>query len=549
MKYLEKFDLIGRRPYLYMKDRHKFNSCFGGLLSFFILILLIGALIFLGIDIIDQTNPLVNSAIQSFDSPDELVLDKTNWEFFFGLQYNNTLYIDESIYQIKAKMLTFQNTDFISRDIHIEPCNNSSFTDSNSKLFSLYNFKGSWCISKNQTDTIMLNKVWGQENFSYIELSLWPCKNTTLSKICASEEIINQYLKIGVFSIYTSYYNIKTINHTNPFTTVIYNDFFPVSKNTLTHAFIFLMHSEMNTDEGMIFQNMKTLSKFSIDRAKYNYYSDSESDNRFLKFQFELSNLKRITTRRYIKLQEVLAQIGGIMKFLMIIGSFINFLVSNILIKEYLVNLFYDLETEKPNLTVASTINLKDISDNIQINSCFPSKLYYPLRNKIKLSKCEYILFCCFKSKNIKLLNYSYNQLKRYLSVENIILLTRKLSTLKYFILSSYESDLINSIGNPIIDIDEKTKGLNNNYDKMIEYIKEESDYKNSNISYNKSSLKLINSSQMLNNLIDTYNNRPSYCIGNKEFINKIATPYISFNNNEVMLSCCNINKEKMSNE
>jgi hypothetical protein len=358
LKRLEVVDILGYQPHLYVKNNICLRSSYGGVISLLIILCTTAATSYLGREMWEKKNPVVNRAIVATPFPDPLALDKAKWDFIFGLQYNNTLYIDNSIYIVKPRMYIFDGSSLKTYTYNIEPCTRSSFNDILYPLFSVYKYDGAWCISKEQNMTIQLNRLWGQKDFSYIEVSLYPCVNTTdNNNSCKPQEIINEKLQLATFSIYSSHYYIQTKDYVMPFIPAIYNDFFPVSYRTFTHSIIFFQHSEMISDQGWLLQSDSSIHRYTLDRAKMNFYTESEKGTqRFLRFQYQLSNLKEVNTRKYMKLQELCAQIGGLAKFLLICGMVLNHSISNFLMKEYLVNLFFDepiSNTEEINKSIS----------------------------------------------------------------------------------------------------------------------------------------------------------------------------------------------------
>lgn len=520
MNYFKKGDYIGLRPQLTIKDKHLFQTKIGGLLSIIIILGTLSAAFYFGREIWEKSNPLVNSATVVDPSPKELVLDKLKWDFFFGLQYNNSLYIDDEIYQVKTSMYTYTNNTFHSQDYNTEPCKSDSFYSSTYEYFKTYVFKGARCISKSQNFPIQLNKLWGQEGFNYFDISLKPCVNNTSSNIiCKPQKVIDEYLRNGVFSIYTLNYYISTKDFDNPFVGAIFNDFYPVSKSTYTHAIVFFTHSDMDSDIGWLFIESDIKSAFSLDRAKLNFYINNQDDGKFFKFQYQLSNLKITTTRKYLKIQELCAQIGGISKFFLIIGMILNYIPSEFNYKEYLVNEFFDdidikQEDQQTHIKSLCLVQRQPTSIKTKEENVIPKKIYLPKRAKLQFKYYEIAFSCCLlsKSNRLKKLMNSFHLLKQHLSIENFLQITRNISKLRFFLLSSYENDLFDYIGNPLHDC----TNLENNskYFKMNKFVVEHNkEIENKIIFYNEETISNIksnlNSNRILRELIDSYNSRP----------------------------------------
>lgn len=569
MNFLTSVDQLGHNQFFKINGLTSFKNVFGGLISLFFILAIFVCSIYFGRTILEKTNPITNSYIENDSSPAEIRLDKEKWDFFFGLQYKNKFYIDETIYTVKTRMYTFTSNVFYIKDIKTEACTKDSFTNNTYSSFSKYNFNEAICISKTQNTDLMLNRLWGQEDFKYIEISLYPCRNETKNSsktiTCQSDEIINKYLKTGVFSIYTIYYNLQTKDFKSPFKMAIFNDFFPVSLNTFTHSIVFLMHSILYSDVGWFIEDYIEDYSINMNRIKYNFYLNSEEDGRFLRFQFQLASSIEKYTRKYMKIQELCALVGGIAKFLITILEFLVYFNKRISIKEYLVNCFYDDEYKTDisslNITVKnknlsqysnksivivneekdkdkdkesilkimnnsnretikiigqSNIKSKSESDlisnsnqksNLNINKNINLLIYYPIRNKLNLNFLEKNLYClCSNNIKLKKLKKGYEELERVLTIEQYIKNIRDLKKTRFFLFSQYENELFDKIGNPIFE----DKNKKTTFFKMNSFVcnKEEG---RQYIKYDEEGINNndLNDSKILSNLLDAYKTRP----------------------------------------
>lgn len=337
---ISKFDLIGKTPDINVQGRSTFNTFTGGILSILIFILTILTSFYFSREIWEKKNPKVNRSIVPNPLPGDIIIGD-EWDFFFGLQFNNTLYIDNSIYTIKGRLFKFIPGEGLKmQEYKIEPCKNDSFRQNHKEHFLQYNINGAWCVSKENIPDLKISNVWGKPGFSFIDVSLWPCKNTTTNTNCKSIEEINSKLNIGVFSIYTLYSITITTDYDEPYKFVVYNDFIPVSYKSFTHSILYFYHSEIRSDVGFLLEESKIKQSFGIDRLKINYYNQPEIDQRFMRFQFQISNWKELYNRNFIKLQDIAAQIGGIINVFYIGSIIINYLIREYFYRRYLVDRF-----------------------------------------------------------------------------------------------------------------------------------------------------------------------------------------------------------------
>ena len=254
-------------------------------------------------------------------------IDSDKFDFFIKLQDPNKIgFIDQSIYTVKAFINSvLPNGTSPSLDIDIEPCKNSTFTDENLELFFPYNFTNSWCISRNQSKVskqeIRLQGVYGQLDFHMLIFKFYVCANTSTYKNCSSQEIINSYLSNAYLSLYTIDNFIQTNNFDKPTTKAVKGLFITISNNYYATATLFYDRIQVTSDIGLIFAQNHILSSISANPLLYNF--NFQITGKFASFALQLNNIKIQYFRKYMKLAEFLAQVGGLLQVIKIIATII----------------------------------------------------------------------------------------------------------------------------------------------------------------------------------------------------------------------------------
>ena len=217
------------------------------------------------------------------------------------------------------------------------------------------------------------------DKYSYFHLYLRPCRNKTDGNICESPEKINGYLTNTFIDFKTISYNVDSLSK-NPYKEILYSERFAISNSVFKRVWIYIKTVYYTTDIGYVFEDKETQSFFQI------YQLVPEIDLRdtekstvpgsFLTMTF--LNHKEITTynRVYQKFQDFLANVGGIIKGIMMIASIINIFVSQNLYYQYLINniseIKYDIyrsfKNENKNFQAKDFNKNKDNENNINKN-------------------------------------------------------------------------------------------------------------------------------------------------------------------------------------
>jgi hypothetical protein len=193
------------------------------------------------------------------------------------------------------------------------------------------------------------------------------CENTTENdNFCHPPEVIDETLK-GLnmyFEYYSASYAVDHYDMHNPQYRVV-NDFF----YTYTERFNTIKYI---SDEGIVFEDMKTHEAFEYDESTFNVviYNKGIStfiENSFSLIQFNINNrFSDQYQRSYQKLQDVVANIGGLVDFVRlcaeVIGGYISLQkfyidMSNHIIKHEEIN-----DIELKNLTKPITKQSKEIN-------------------------------------------------------------------------------------------------------------------------------------------------------------------------------------------
>lgn len=347
---LKSLDFFGEIPQLYTNETTQYQKELGGIITLMVLAIGIVGFIFFGQELWEKKIPTVNQSVMYDPSPDALSIDFNTFDFFIRLQDpSNIGFIDPSIYTVKGFINTvLPNGSFPSLEIDLEPCQNSSFTQENLDLFYPYNFNGSWCISKNQSkislDEIRLEKSFGQIGFHMLIFKFYSCVNKTGGIKCANAEKMSTYLDNAYLALYTLDNFIQTNNFTYPTSKAVKNLFFTVSKNFYASTTLYYDRCVVTSDVGVMFSDSRNQESFTTNPLLTNI--NTSGSTKFASFALQLSNVKKLFFRKYMKLPEMIAQVGGLLQFVKICAVI---LYTNYNQHFYFQDLFNNFFSYKPN--------------------------------------------------------------------------------------------------------------------------------------------------------------------------------------------------------
>lgn len=176
-------------------------------------------------------------------------------------------------------------------------------------------------------------------------------------------------------------YSLSLSDYLNPFMAILNSDIIPLSQGTLTIEEYYFKSSILNTDLGWILDSMVTEYSFDYDFSRRSNQAMPKSSELMFTSTFTISNVQEIFTRKYIKIQAILAVVGGFIKFLLIIvGVFNNYIVEIFFSDEIIMTSHskYDHPTnlcsEAENIRCNNLSIIKPLNLNKKLNYNFSTK-------------------------------------------------------------------------------------------------------------------------------------------------------------------------------
>ena len=268
---LSDVNIFGNRLGLFYKNKEKISSFFGLLITFFYIFISLGIFLYYTVQTLKHIDLTVNdSTIYSKDVPNINLNNSDLLYFAFAVEEPGSAarFIDETIYTVKAIFYdaiknengTFKENEL--RDLKIERCDQKKFGESYQHLFTKEEFKNSYCI--NVLDFV-LRGGFIYDKISLIRLDVFPCKNSTENNFhCQPQEIIDTFLAGGYFSILLKDVGLNPSNYSFPVLPTVQDLYTTISKQFFRDLIIYYEITEIWTDVGIFFENIKKKTIFKI---------------------------------------------------------------------------------------------------------------------------------------------------------------------------------------------------------------------------------------------------------------------------------------------
>ena len=346
------FDIYGYSPYLFIGGYKRYGS-FLGLLST-LLSIMVGWLIS-SYFILEFLNKKKFTVITSETNPegiDSIKLTKNTFYFSFYLQdpISYKPIIDESIYYPKvyykiAKRNEKEGFIWIQKPLEYGKCELNDFDENYQKLFMNYNLENMYCI-KNLNESI--KGIFTKDEYSFIFVEFYECKNSTEKFNCKSQSEINYYLNGSFIAIDFQDILIDPNNFLYPTIPKVDQFYTTLSKKYFKEIHLYFKKILIETDIGLIFNEIE-----NKEYAQYDHNEDMLSfkaleNGGFLEFSIKFADKITKFSRSYTKAQTVISNIGGFIQFIQTSFWILSFLfVENTVFQKIINKIFYFEENFK----------------------------------------------------------------------------------------------------------------------------------------------------------------------------------------------------------
>ena len=340
------FDIYGYSPYLFIGG-YKRNGSFLGLLST-LLSIMIGWLIssYFLLEFLNKKKFTIITSETNPEGIDSIKLTKNTFYFSFYLQdpISYKPIIDESIYYPKvyykiAKRNEKEGFIWTQKPLEYGKCELNDFDENYQKLFMNYNLENMYCI-KNLNESI--KGVFTKDEYSFIFVEFYECKNSTEKFNCKSQSEINYYLNGTFIAIDFQDISIDPNNFLYPIIPKVGQFYTTLSKNYFKEIHLYFKKILIETDIGLIFNEIE-----NKEYAQYDHNEDMLSfkaleNGGFLEFSIKFADKITKFSRSYTKAQTVISNIGGFIQFIQTSFWILsNIFVENTVFQKIINKIFY----------------------------------------------------------------------------------------------------------------------------------------------------------------------------------------------------------------
>jgi len=332
------------------------KTSIGGFLTLTTVVLALIFTWFIGKDIIYKQKP--NSYMQTdiFAKFLHVNISNDNFPFSFTVTDDDNLPLEnyESYFTFKLYEIAYQLNNSSSKyelirkdERQLKNCTYSDFHLISEKQFHDSQLKFTICPTYKN---ISLYGYWNEPKVTYLQISIEVCQNKTDNKIiCNTTNEIKQYIAKKKANVNINFIDSRVVinNNTDPLehlTKLNYKYFIPEFYKKTIYK---IQTQKIFSDDGFIFSEIKNKTFLKVVEESTDILLPDNDE--LLSFEIYSSNISDSYYRSYIKVQDLIASLGGILKVFMMTFLYLNTIFSRVEKNISIVNEVFVLNKKSTN--------------------------------------------------------------------------------------------------------------------------------------------------------------------------------------------------------
>ena len=388
-KFMNNIDLYAKEAELYYKGNNKKSILIGKIFTIIYIFMYGAFFIYQLVRMFKRSDGTFYDSYSFTGEPPNIQLTKEN--FYGGFALGNPLtletFVDDSIYNVKAYYRSGvkkgSHWSWTTIPLQIETCKLEKFGEKYRDIFKDKQIEKLHCVSV--LDQLLQGHL-TYDTYSFFLIKFFPCINSTENNFsCKPLSVIKSYLTQTFVTFKMEDIDLTPQIYNSPIQLRDKEVSANIESNLFKDVHSYFQVVNIETDEGIIGFEMFS----SIRKEKYIKYDESiilsslksndifETGDSLCDVTIQLSEKELTQKRTYIKLVQVLEEVGGFMEvfysFFKIISSFLN----DTLYEQSLVNHLFKFDIDKKLVLIKNKKNTQkqNVFQSENPKVCFPKKL------------------------------------------------------------------------------------------------------------------------------------------------------------------------------
>lgn len=315
--WLQKTDILGNHLTFEKEFSTTFKSLLGGFLSILLIVSSLILTLMFGNEVYERKAPVVFSLEEKIEES-RLYLKDMPMLFSFNLQTGAPLKDPDKYFAFKVKRFSFSATLDITYEesLTLKLCDYKDFDMHQSfiKKFTDNVFTQFFCLTHNQ-DSYVFNSF-ANPFSAFYKIEFYKCDQSVTNCPPDLESIMQE---VYILTTFMNTY-VDSSNFTDPIQYYEYTYAQQLSDSFMKRLYLSFTYDVYDSDNGWLLTDVKEYGFVSLSQSHLdiNPIDGIDYKNMMYVVSFDSPNIRRVIKRSYLKLQELIAKVGGLVKGLTI---------------------------------------------------------------------------------------------------------------------------------------------------------------------------------------------------------------------------------------
>lgn len=349
--FLTNIDLFKTQISLSYRNDSSFSTSVGGMVSLVILMQIFVLIILFSRNFMYKLNPYIIYQEETSNEYNSISISEKNYTMAFKFMDPDTMTpwsknLTDSLIEFKTFYASKINGSYDFIDFPLKPCE-EVYPNISNYAVNAENFVGAYCPYNFSLPIFGSSDSEG--DFGMLVTQIFTCLNRTNRPdiVCKSDEEIHKTINMAYFRIFYFDNILFAANYTNPLQKIV-KGYWEYTDVKMFKLIAFFMNSlKIDSDVGFIFESLETEDGALFDsnlqtRSFFKSGTPRENDLPLFEIDVKATNKNIYCGRIYDKIQTVLANLGGVIEVLIIMGVLFTSYINETILKFEMCNDYYD---------------------------------------------------------------------------------------------------------------------------------------------------------------------------------------------------------------
>ena len=390
-KLIHSIDRLGGNYNLKLHGEERFRTYLGGFLTLLSVLTFVIFFFIIGVDFYLRINPQVTTSKTLSNEYFNYTLNRTNFLYAFRIESNGQLLLRPDLFYIEPHYIVYNQTEegMIKLVDEIVPFHVCNYEDANyNEVYNTSVMSQFMCLDNpKNSEGYVGGGLYDAKYIKYFKIKISHCsagaKYNKLNNVTCEKNMTNFRNLFTNTALYVKYiiqsFYMDSNNYDDPFKLSFDSMYQTMELNSQKKIYFYFKKGVLNDNKGWIVNKSYLKEYIGLDRQRLDYRDGSAdfSQNVFYEINLYFDRIIENYNRKYEKIQDVLAGVGGLIKIItFVFGNLVvyynhfyrNVNVINKVLLKTLINIKYPLKNSKTDIFNNRISNINQNNSFLEMN-------------------------------------------------------------------------------------------------------------------------------------------------------------------------------------